>query len=311
MGYSNYSNVAYTSASATFKTKSTDDIFTANKTRTITLDLDPKKFEFRECRDSDNHPNAYPIIVGLDETGSMGQLPELMVKNELGTLMEELLKHNIVDPSILFMAFGDHLSDRHPIQIGQFESDSDALLKWLTGFYLEGLGGGHNMESPSLVWYAAARHTVTDSLQKRNVKGCLFTISDEGCHSHLPGAKLKELFNLPEELDDLSDDQLLQEVQRQYHVFHIHAQEGSYLNDKTIFDYWKEKLPENHFLLLQHHSDVAKLIASTVLLMQGLDLDTIAASINTPAVTEVLVPLAKMQQGLRTGPGPNQGIIVL
>ena len=67
--------------------------------------LDPKRLNaagqnIRESRDSDEHPASTPIIVGFDETGSMGSIPRLVL-TKLKTLFSLLVdKGYATDPQI-------------------------------------------------------------------------------------------------------------------------------------------------------------------------------------------------------------------
>ena len=79
--------------------------------------LDPKRLNaagqnIRESRDSDEHPASTPIIVGFDETGSMGSIPRLVL-TKLKTLFSLLVdKGYATDPQIAVAAYpatNDHI----------------------------------------------------------------------------------------------------------------------------------------------------------------------------------------------------------
>ena len=97
----------------------------------------------RECRDSEEHPQSTPIIIALDVTGSMLDIPHKMITEQLPFIMGKIQQMGIPDPQLLFMAVGDHEWDRYPIQIGQFESDTTKIVDMLQSFVLEGGGGGN------------------------------------------------------------------------------------------------------------------------------------------------------------------------
>ena len=120
----------------------------------------------RECRDSQEHPYSTPIIIALDVTGSMMNTPYEMIKNHLPKIMDSVMQMGVRDPQLLFMAVGDHEYDRYPIQVGQFESDTEKILNSLESLVIE--GGG---ESYLLAHIVAGYHTETDSWFKRHTKG--------------------------------------------------------------------------------------------------------------------------------------------
>ena len=226
MGYTHWSDDAYNYLKNTRKDASRDDLFMNNRRGVASPDMLPETITFRESRDSATHPESLSIAVFLDVTGSMGRIPEILVRNKLGSLMNTLIEHGVEHPQILFGAIGDHLSDRFPLQAGQFESGTAELDKWLTQLYLEGGGGGQNRESYSLAWLFGARHTSCDCFEKRGEKGFLFTIGDEANWETLQHDRLKKIMGYSQS-DDLSDKQLLEEAQKSYHVFHIHINEAS------------------------------------------------------------------------------------
>lgn len=132
----------------------------------------------RESRDSDEHPASTPIVIGFDETGSMGENPAIL-QRELKALFGMLVRRDAVsDPQIAIGAYGDTECDRVPVQLSQFESDN-RIDDNLDNVYIEGLGGANHGEmSTALAWFVA-RHVVTDAWEKRRKKGYVFLIGDE------------------------------------------------------------------------------------------------------------------------------------
>lgn len=292
MGGTNWSSDAYKNITTSNSTKSTDDIFKNNKTRSISSEMSPNGVKFRESRDSAAHPLAFGVGVFLDVTGSMGRIPEELVRGKLGILMETLISHGINDAQVLFGAIGDHYSDDFPLQIGQFESGTEELNKWLSSVFIESNGGGQNRESYSLAWLFAARHTSMDCFEKRGQKGLLFTIGDEANHTTLEAAKLKDLMGYSQS-EDISDEAILAEAQRMYHVFHIHVNEGSHRDSSDVLGYWKKTLNER-LIICNDYTQIAELIASTVAVIHGLDLDKFTASFDSKIASDVKNALVKV-----------------
>ena len=226
------------------------------------------------------------------------------MRGKLGTLMESLIKHGINDAQVLFGAIGDLYSDRCPLQIGQFESGTVELNKWLSTVYLEGNGGGDSHESYGLAWLLAARHTSTDSFEKRNTKNIMFTIGDESNHAIFKANKLKELMGYAES-EDITDAAILAEAQRTYHVFHIHVNQGSYRDNPNVIGYWRKALGER-LIICEDYTQIAELIASTVAIIHGLDLDTFVSSFDPKTAIDVKNALAK----INTSVSKNEGGII-
>lgn len=103
------------------RTKDRASIFTAHA---LNPDFDPRNIQVRESVDSAANPASTPIIVALDVTGSMGRIPEQLIKGSLGTFIEEIYRRKPVsDPHLMFMGVGDAHFDRAPLQVTQFEAD--------------------------------------------------------------------------------------------------------------------------------------------------------------------------------------------
>ena len=149
--------------------------------RVVHPDLDPRWRNqagqlIRESRDGDEHPEATPIVVVLDVTGTMGNVVHAIhasLKNLYGLL---LTRGYVRDPQILFAAVGDssirggRMCDEVPLQVAQFESDLRATLQ-LESMVIEGGGGGQKHESYQNAAYFLAEHTVHDAWEKRRKKG--------------------------------------------------------------------------------------------------------------------------------------------
>ena len=287
MGYSTWSSDAFDHLKDSKKGKSRRAIFSNTF---IHASMDPNGLTVRESRDSDAHPESIPVAVFLDVTGSMGRIPEIMVREKLGALMDTLLAHDVEHPQVLFGAIGDHLSDRCPLQVGQFESGTDELDMWLTRMYLEGGGGGQNKESYLLAWLFAARHTSLDSFEKRGQKGFLFTIGDEWCWESISEDRLKALMGYKQSDKVLASD-LLEEAQRMYEVFHIHVNQGSYRDAPGVLNPWRDLLGER-LIVLDDYNVVAETIAATVAVLQGAHLSSVLSSFDSGTSKTVTKALA-------------------
>lgn len=283
MGGTSFSSSAYNDLSRGYASKSRAAIFTNNN---ISSDMDPKGLTFRECRDSDVHVNSFPIIVALDETGSMGSIPENLIKNKLGKLMEILINNGVKDASICFVGIGDHLTDKYPLQVGQFESGTEELNKWLTSIVLEGCGGGQDMESYQLAWLFGARHTSTDSFEKRGIKGFIFTIGDEYVHPTLEADFLKSYMGYTQASDVESKD-LLEEARKTYNVFHIHCNHYGY--EANISNKWKNIIGAEHLIEIKggETDNIAEVIASTVAMINGADMKELVRNMDSKTANSV------------------------
>lgn len=194
--------------------------------RHLDASMNPYGIRYRESCDSDEHPESYPIIIALDETGSMGDIPDYLVTKLLPEVMKNIFSMGVKDPQICFCGIGDASYDEEgPIQVGQFESSDELMEKWLTNIYLEGGGGSNPGESYNLAWYFAARHTKIDSFDKRGKKGCLITIGDEPCLGYISKEAIKRYFGDSIQ-SDVRTSEILQEAKEKWDIWHIHCSHG-------------------------------------------------------------------------------------
>jgi len=293
MGHSSWSDDAYSSLKSSRVNSKVDDIFVNNKAGKASDSMSPFGIKIRESRDSDAHPESLAIAVFLDVTGSMGRIPEVLVREKLGSLMNTLIGHGIQHPQILLGAIGDHVSDQYPLQVGQFESGTDELDKWLTSIYLEGNGGGQEMESYLMGWLLCARHTSCDCFEKRGQKAFLFTIGDEASWNNLSADHLKKIMGYTE-ASTLTDVQLLAEAQRNYHVFHIHVNEASYKDHPKVLGYWRNLIGER-LIILNDYNSIAETIATTVAVIHGVDINSILTTFDSKTADTIKTALVNIK----------------
>lgn len=257
-------------SSKTIAGKSAAGIYTSRNTKP---EFDPKGVAIRESRDSDDNPMSNAIIIGLDVTGSMGDILEGVAK-KLNTLVTEVLDRKPVsDPQIMFNAIGDAMCDSSPFQTTQFESDI-RIAEQLTQLYFEQGGGGNRFESYPLAWYFAARHTEIDCFEKRGKKGFIFTLGDDCYPDKLTKREILEIFGDVVEADIPVED-ILAEVNRKYEVFHLIMDRHG--RDSSQIDKWRSIIGERA-IKVKDYTKVPEIIVSILETMGGKDIDTVAAS---------------------------------
>lgn len=267
MGSSRWSPDDWASYASTTKGKDRATVFTS---RSLKTELDPLHIKIRESVDSDANPNSTPVIVALDVTGSMGDIPHQLIQGNLGTLMEELLaRRPVSDPHLMFMGVGDaEAGDLAPLQVTQFEADI-RIAEQLREIFLEGRGGGNQHESYHLPWYFAATRTQTDASTKRNKKGYLFTLGDEQPPQTLSRADVKRV--LGEDLErDLTSQELLTMAERNYHVFHIIIEQGNHYRHagERVRREWSDLLGQRA-IGLSDYTRLAEVIVATIQANEG------------------------------------------
>lgn len=274
MGGGRFDPDAYRSFARSTVGKSTADIYTSE---TIADNLNPLGVKIRESRDSVDNPQSTPLIVGIDVTGSMGIIADVLARKGLGTLFTGVLDRKpIHDPHVMFMAIGDAFYDSAPLQVSQFEADN-RIVEQLTQIYIEHGGGGNNFESYNLPWYFAAFHTVHDSMEKRGKRGYLFTVGDEEAPANLTRAQIKRFIG-DDLQDDLLNDDVLASAQRLYDVFHVIIEEGSHARRHMgrVVDSWTKVLGQR-VIRLKDHTKLAETIVSAIEVAEGADAAASAA----------------------------------
>lgn len=274
MGHGAWTARAYSTYASTtgYTDKSVHEVFSS---RAVNKALNPFGVTVRESRDSDEHPNSIPIILGLDVTGSMGIYAHEIAVTHLPKLMNGILE-TVADPQIMFMAIDDvHASSPAALQVSQFESDI-RILEQLREVYLVAGGGGNRSESYDLTWYFAGNRTVIDSFEKRGQHGFLFTFGDEEAPYQIVTAEqLKSLFG-PGEYTSMTPEQMLKQAQEMYQVFHIVIEQGSHYRryPAEVRSSWTNLMGSN-VLFLKDSVYLSDLVLATIEIANGKDMQTV------------------------------------
>jgi hypothetical protein len=280
-----------------------DDIYSVRELNDL---LNPKDVALRESCDSVDNPNSTAIIVGLDVTGSMGMVLESMAREGLPTLATEIYgRKPVTDPHIMFMGIGDVACDDAPLQVTQFEADI-RIAEQLTKLYLERGGGGNSFESYILPWYFAAMHTKIDCFEKRNKKGFLFTVGDECPTPYLEAKHIKHFLGDAPQFSKITAEELLTMVSRQYEVFHLIVEEGSYCrsNHKEVVAKWTDLLGQRA-IKLSDHTKMGEVIISTMQVLAGDNITDIINSWNG----DTSIVVSKAISGLTNLSADESGLV--
>lgn len=257
MGHGTWTTSSYSDYTTKNRGLSADEFasskdFTAQTmytSRHLPKELNPENI-MRECCDSDEHPDTFPVILALDVTGSMGGAA-MKVAQKLNEIMTNLYEDNgVKDIEFCVMGIGDLAYDTAPIQISQFESDI-RIAEQLDKVYFEAGGGGNKYESYTAAWYMGARHCSLDCW-KRGKKGIIITMGDELPNPYLPRAQLTRVTG-DKLQDDINTPDLFQEVKEKFNVYHISVKdrETSYTMYQEWYDEdskWKELLGNNYYV---------------------------------------------------------------
>lgn len=228
MGGGSFSEHEYVRSTVTRKASGVDDFEYTKHATKVHDSLDPKRIKDKpfgklESRDSVEHPISTPVIITFDVTGSnydnakvaQKKLPELMAK--LASVCE--------NPQIAVWANDDYLtSGKAAVQLGDFESDN-RIDDGIRNTWLVGAGGGNDGESYDLLIYAAARKTVTDSMEKRNKKGYMFLYADEPFFLNVDATQISRVFG-DKAQSDLKLTDLITETQKSWDIYVIWPQDG-------------------------------------------------------------------------------------
>ena len=150
----------------------------------------------------------------------------------------------------------------------------------MSEIYLEEGGGCNDHESYLLPLWFAKNHTKIDSMKKRNKKGYLFTMGDESPQYRLSKNMIEKAIEGEKvQFEEISAEDLLTDVSKEWNVFHLLLEEGYYA--RRYLDECKEqwrKLYGQHVLFVSDISKISEIITSTIQLVEGDSKDKVIKS---------------------------------
>lgn len=322
MGGSNFSSIDFdagvsrlASSGATFRRSATA---ASTGVRNIADILDPRKLKngIRESCFAPGFVDATPIVVAIDGTGSMDQVPHDLQK-QLPKLIDIITEKGISDhPNVMFMMFDDeHATPPDAaFQMSQFEIGSKELLTALNEMIIPGNGGGNNGEAYHLAFYAAANHTRIESFERDGAKGFFFLIEDEQPFYDSGDPAVRG--TTPKIAQEVFGDKIQSEIPmlesvrktcERYHVFIIRPGHTSHGQNKSIKKMWQKLLSDagenpEYVLEVPETSDIVPTMAAAIGRLAGETEEDLANVLTSKGIhgvsaaltaTQALVPVSR------------------
>lgn len=104
----------------------------------------------------------------------------------------------------------------------------------------------------------------TDALEKRGIKGCLITISDEPIHKTLPKEAITHYIG-DECGEDLATSFIYRECAKKWDIYHIHVEHGGYYGVERVSNSWKPYVGDNLIISDKEHvgESIARIVSNS------------------------------------------------
>lgn len=212
--------------------------------------------------DSVKTNSTAPVIVVVDETGSMGEWPKIMF-SKLPYLEHETKEYLGDDAEFCFMAIGDaHNGETYPLQVRPFAKGLD-LKKRLEELIIEGNGGGQGTETYEL----AALYALKKVDMPKAIKPIIIFIGDEKCYNVVSkdmaesycGVKLEKAMPTEAIFKALQDKMSVYFIQKSYGAGSGSTNRYSD-DDRGTFKHWAGLVGEDHIAVLPSADRVVDVI---------------------------------------------------
>ncbi len=212
--------------------------------------------------DSVTTNSTSPLIVVVDETGSMGEWPKIMF-SKLPYLEHETKEYLGDDAEFCFCAIGDaHNGETYPLQVRPFAKGLE-LEKRLKELIIEGNGGGQGTETYEL----AALYALKNIKMPKAIKPIIIFIGDEKCYNVVSKDMAETYCNVKLEKAMPTSD-IFKALQDKMSVYFIQKSYGSGSgrsnnvsdDDRSCFNHWKNLVGEDHIAVLPSADRVVDVI---------------------------------------------------
>lgn len=202
-----------------------------------------------------------PLIVVIDETGSMGAWPATIF-SKLPYLENEGKEYLGDDFEICFMAIGDAYcsNEKFPLQVRPFAKGLE-LKDRLKELVIEGGGGGQYCETYELAALAAAEKVSTP----KAIKPIIIFIGDEKCYDIVSPDHAEQLLGIKLE-KTLTTAAVFKKLAEKFSVYLIRKPYGSSSNnvisdiDRDITNHWAALIGQDHISNLPEAERVVDVI---------------------------------------------------
>jgi len=203
-----------------------------------------------------------PLIIVIDETGSMGEWPKIMF-SKLPYLEHETKEYLGDDAEFCFMAIGDaHNGETYPLQVRPFAKGLELKTR-LEELVIEGNGGGQGTETYELAALFAAENI---SMPKA-IKPIIIFIGDEMPYSTIGFAEAQDLCGITLE-KTLTTQAVFEKLKQKMAVYFIQKSYGSGSgsanhiseDDRRCHDSWAKLVDEDHIAVLPSADRVVDVI---------------------------------------------------
>jgi hypothetical protein len=201
-----------------------------------------------------------PLVIVIDETGSMGDWPATIF-SKLPYLENEGKEYLGDDFEICFMAIGDaYCNEKYPLQVRPFAKGLE-LKDRLKELVIEGGGGAQTTETYELAaLFAAEKISIPNA-----IKPIMIFIGDEQCYDTISPDHAEKLLGIKLE-KTLTTVAVFKKLCEKYSVYLIRKSYGTSAgntmsnDDKRITAHWATFLGENHISNLPEAGRVVDVI---------------------------------------------------
>ena len=203
-----------------------------------------------------------PVIIVVDETGSMGEWPKVMF-SKLPYLENETKEYLGDDAEFCFMAIGDaNNNEKYPLQVRPFAKGLELKAR-LEELVIEGQGGGSGSETYEIAALFAAEKID----MPKAIKPIIIFIGDELTYDTISREHAEELCGIKTERP-LVTSAVFKKLQDKMAVYFIQKSYGSGSGpsntisdrDRSAHDSWAKLVGEDHIAVLPSADRVVDVI---------------------------------------------------